>query len=256
MRADGSGGVPILTYHSLDDSGSTISVAPGAFRRQMRMLEDRGRRGIALGELLDAWESGSAPPPGSVVLTFDDGFRNLAEVAQPELAERGFRATVFAVAGYCGATNDWPGQPRWVPRLPLLAMAELRGLAHAGFEVGSHGYDHAPLSGADPLMLRRELVDSKAALEDGLGRPVRVFAYAYGRAGGVARELARAHYRAACGVRLGRAGRERDRHDLARIDVYYLRPQPLFARFDTRFGRAYLALRALGRGLRRAFDEA
>jgi len=252
MRADGPRGVPILTYHSLDDSGSVISVTPDAFRGQMRLLEDHGQRGIALGELLDVWERGAEPPKGSVVLTFDDGYRSLADVAQPALAERGFRATVFAVAGRCGESNDWPGQPGWVPRLPLLEMAELRRLADAGFEVGSHGYHHAPLSEADPLTLQRELVESRAVLEDGLGRPVRLFAYAYGRAGRAARELARAHYRAACGVRLGRARRERDRHDLARIDVYYLRPQPFFARFDTRFGRAYLALRALGRGLRQA----
>jgi len=245
-----AGAVPILTYHSLDDSGSVISVAPAAFRAHMRSLRDRGFSGIALGRLLDAWEGRASLPPRPVVLTFDDAFRNFAEAARPVLEASGFGATVFAVAGRCGGTNDWPGQLARVPRLPLLSAAELRELAAAGFEIGSHGLTHAALDGLPPAEAEREVVGSKRALEDALGRAVEVLAYPYGRSGGGVRAVAAAHYRGACGVEMAAARAAHDRHALPRIDVYYVRRPGVFGAMGTPLGRGYLAVRAWGRRLR------
>ena len=242
--------VPILTYHSIDDSGSVISVGPSAFRAHMQALRDRGFTGIALGRLLDAWERGAALPPRPVVLTFDDAFRNFAEAARPVLESCGFAATVFAVAGRCGGTNDWPGQLPSVPRLPLLSAAQLRELAAAGFEIGSHGLTHAALDGLAAAEADRELVESKRALEDAVGRAVDLLAYPYGRAGAAVRPIAAAHYRAACGVVLAAARTGDDRHALPRIDAYYLRRPRVFRMLGTPLGGAYLTLRAAGRRVR------
>jgi peptidoglycan/xylan/chitin deacetylase (PgdA/CDA1 family) len=242
--------VPILTYHSLDDSGSVISVPPAAFREHMRGLRDKGFTGIALGRLVDAWDGRGSLPPRPVVLTFDDAFRNFAEAGRPVLEAAGFAATVFAVAGRCGQTNDWPGQLARVPRLPLLSAAELRDLAAAGFEIGSHGLTHAALDGLSAQEAEREIVGSKRALEDALGRPVEVLAYPYGRTSAAIRGLAAAHYRACCGVAMAAARASHDRHALPRIDVYYLRRPGLFRTLGTPLGRGYLALRGFGRRLR------
>ena len=242
--------VPILTYHSIDDSGSVISVAPAAFRAHMQALRDEGFSAITLGRLLDAWETRATLPARTVVLTFDDAFRNFAESARPVLASHGFGATVFAVAARCGGTNDWPGQMASVPRLPLLSAADLRDLATAGFEIGSHGLTHAPLDGLSAAEAEREVVGSKRALEDAIGRTVDVLAYPYGRAGASVRPVAAAHYRAACGVVLARARSADDRHALPRIDAYYLRRPRVFRMLGTPLGGAYLALRAAGRRVR------
>ena len=216
----------------------------------MATLRRRGFQGVALSELLDGWEGKAELPARPLVLTFDDAFRSVHERAAPVLAELGFRATVFAVSGHVGRTNDWPTQPEGVPRLPLCTWEELRGLARIA-EVGAHGVDHRPLlESLDPPALRREVFDSRRALEDGLGLPVTLFAYPYGAHGPSAREAVRAHYRAACGVRLEKASPDRDRHDLARIDAYYLRPGAATRLFGTVAGDTYLALRALGRRAR------
>jgi peptidoglycan/xylan/chitin deacetylase (PgdA/CDA1 family) len=242
--------VPIVTYHSLDETGSVISTSPAAFRGQMAAFAARGFQGIGLGALLDAWEGRGVLPPRPVVLTFDDAFRGVVEHAVPVLAERGFRATVFAVAGCVGRTNDWPTQPAGVPRLPLCSWEELRSLAPVA-EIGAHGFDHRPLlDSLSPAALDREVVDSRRALEDGLGTPVATFAYPYGVAAPSARAAVRAHYRAACGVAMRKAGPADDRHDLGRIDAYYLRPPRAAAAFGTGAGDVYLALRALGRRVR------
>src|SRR5207253_9311600 len=138
-----------------------------------------------------------------VVLTFDDGFRNLWDHAVPVLGELDFRATIFAVAGHCGGKNDWPSQISSVPHLPLLSWSELRELAGAGFEVGAHGIMHAPLPTLGKTEAEREILGSKQILQEHLGQEVSVFAYPYGLAAAAHRSMAAAHYRCACGTGLG-----------------------------------------------------
>ncbi|OLC38965.1 MAG: hypothetical protein AUH81_03015 [Candidatus Rokubacteria bacterium 13_1_40CM_4_69_5] len=248
--------VPILTYHSLDASGSPISTSPALFRDQVQLLRERGFQGITLRALLAAWGGGPAPRARPVVLTFDDGLRSVLEHAAPVLREAGFQATVFAVAGRCGTDNGWPGQPAWAPRQALLSFAELRDLTRDGWEVGSHGLTHAALPRLPPHEMTNEVVGSKRILEDRLGFVVTSFTYAYGVASPPARELVQAHYQAACSTDLGHARRGDDRFWLRRIDAYYLRPRFLFRLLETPPGRAYIALRALGRELRRLLGYA
>jgi peptidoglycan/xylan/chitin deacetylase (PgdA/CDA1 family) len=242
--------VPVLTYHSLDESNSVISVAPKVFRRQMELLRDWGFQGIRLGDLLDVWEWKKSPPSQPVVLTFDDAFGNLWDHALPVLEELDFRATIFAVAGHCGGKNDWPSQMAGVPRLPLLSWSELRQLAAAGFEVGAHGITHAPLPALGKEEAGREITESQEILQEHLGQAVTVFAYPYGRGNLVHRRLVAARYRAACGTELGTAWPADDRYWLRRIDMHYYRTPALFRLFPTRLGRGYLGLRALGRKCR------
>jgi peptidoglycan/xylan/chitin deacetylase (PgdA/CDA1 family) len=166
----GRGAVPILTYHSLDGSGSVLSTPPPVFRRQMQTFARRGFQGLALGQLLDAWEGRAPLPRRPLVLTFDDAFRGVLEHAAPVLAELGFRATVFAVAGYVGRTNDWPTQGPGVPRMPLCSWSELRDLLPVA-EIGGHGFDHRPLlESLDAEARGREVGGCRRALEAGCSR--------------------------------------------------------------------------------------
>jgi len=247
--------VPLLTFHSLDDAGSPISTAPAAFRVQMRVLRDRGFQGVALREVLDAWDGLAELPPRPLALTFDDAFRNVREVAAPALHELGFRATIFAVADYCGRTNAWPGQPPGVPILPLLSHAELRVLAAAGFEIGSHGVTHARLDRLSATAAEQEIAGSKRRLEDGLGQAVTAFAYPYGRADAFVRRCAAAQYRAACSDELRTAASGDDRHWLGRLDMYYFRGRLPLRLLGTAWGDGYVGSRRLGRRARAAAGD-
>lgn len=242
--------VPILTYHSIDASGSVLSVASSDFREHVRSLARNGFTGIRFDRLLDAFEGRAVLPPKPVVLTFDDAYVNFYEHALPALREAGFSATVFAIAGLVGKTNDWPGQGPSIPRLPLLDWPALREIATSGFEIGSHAFTHSRLERAPADRLEHEIVGSRRALEDGIGAPVATFAYPFGTHHPASVAIVRAHYRAACTTRMATARASYDRHLLPRIDVYYLREPRRFARFGTPLGRAYLGARALGRAAR------
>jgi peptidoglycan/xylan/chitin deacetylase (PgdA/CDA1 family) len=55
-------------------------------------------------------------------------------------------------------------------------------MAATGIEIGAHSYTHADLGAvADPSLLRREIVTARRRLQEVLGRPVRYFAFPYGR---------------------------------------------------------------------------
>jgi peptidoglycan/xylan/chitin deacetylase (PgdA/CDA1 family) len=244
--------VPILTYHSLDPSRSVISVSPELFRAHVRGLRARGFRAVALGEVLEAWSSGRTLPARTVVLTFDDGFASVREVAAPVLEEAGFRATVFVVAGHVGGRNDWPTQGRGVPVLPLLSASDLRALLDSGFEIGAHGVTHAPLDGLGEAAAEEEIAGARRRLEECTGAPVPVFAYPDGRADARARRIVAAHYRGACSTELRAAGPGDPRDWLPRLDAYYLRARVPFRLLGTGWGAAYVGVRRLGRAARAA----
>ena len=243
--------VPILTYHSLDRSGSVISVAPEAFVDQMAILCDQGFQGIRLSDLLNAWDGKTTLPRRPIVITFDDGFANVLESGVPVLEDAGFTATIFPVAGYTGQTNSWPNQPSNIPHMPLLTWADLHDLAKRGFEIGGHTLTHMPLSCLSIDEVKREIVQSKLLLEARLAKPVTTFAYPYGLITPASRRIVAEHYRGACGVKLGVARPQEDHYVLKRVDVYYVKALPIFRMLGTPWGKAYLCLRKWGRACQR-----
>ncbi len=107
----------ILMYHSVPPA----EVAPYVdlawrmsserFERQVRFLA-RHRRVIALGELVRRLREGIPLDPGSVVLTFDDGYRDNLAIAAPILRRYGLPATLFLATAYVSR-----GENQWVDRL-------------------------------------------------------------------------------------------------------------------------------------------
>jgi peptidoglycan/xylan/chitin deacetylase (PgdA/CDA1 family) len=168
----------VLMYHSVapchfDPYRATVS--PQRFERQMRWLRGSRLRGVSIAELLDASDGRRAR--GLVGLTFDDGYQDFFTFAMPVLQRYGFSATVFVLPGRLGGHNAWDPDR---PRKQLLTADEIRVMANAGIEIGSHGLMHVSLPKADDDVLIAETVKSRAILHDLLGQQVRGFCYPYG----------------------------------------------------------------------------
>ncbi len=173
-------------------------VLPEDFARQLDVLARRGYRGVALRALFDDRAERGVR---RAVLTFDDGYAGVLSRALPLLRSHGFGATVFVVSGRLGGVNDWDGE---TPGDALLAVDEVRALAAAGIEIGSHGATHRALPGLPDADLRAEVEGSKAALEAVTGAPVVSFCYPYGAFDERSVEAVRAAgYRAATVIRGG-----------------------------------------------------
>ncbi|GIW07007.1 MAG: polysaccharide deacetylase [Dehalococcoidia bacterium] len=239
----------ILVYHSIGRGASPITMTRERFRGQIAALQRAGIRGVSLGEALTSRRR--AGGRRVVALTFDDGFADFATEAWPVLREAGFSATVFLVTGRLGKDNDWPGQPGWAPRLPLLSRGEVRRLAREGVEFGSHSVSHPWLPTVAPDVAATELALSRQAIEAATGAPCRLFAYPYGALNAALRFQVAEYYSAAVTTELRIAVPADDRYRLPRIDATYLAPALLAGAIYSPAVGAYLALRRAGRGVRR-----
>jgi peptidoglycan/xylan/chitin deacetylase (PgdA/CDA1 family) len=223
----------ILTYHSLDNSGSRISISPSRFRDHLRALAASGFRVVPLANVRDR--------AGSIAITFDDGYSNFLTEALPLLNHYRMPATVFIVSGFCGGYNEWPSRVHGLPRLRLLNWDEVREVSRFGATIGAHTVHHANLADASRAEAEREMRECKRAIEDRIGLPVGTFAYPYGAAAAAVRDLAKREFHLACGTRLRFTDSRSDPFDLPRIDAGYLRRPFWMANLGTPAGAAYIA---------------
>jgi peptidoglycan/xylan/chitin deacetylase (PgdA/CDA1 family) len=167
-----------LMYHSVDSDEQDpylLTVSPARFARQMEWLRHHGMRGVAMGELLRARAAGRSA--GLVGLTFDDGYADFPREVVPVLRRHGFTATAYVVAGRMGGHNAWDAD---APRKPLVTIAQVRAMAEAGMEIGSHSLSHRRMPGLPPEELALETRRSKELLESVVEGPVTGFCYPYG----------------------------------------------------------------------------
>lgn len=167
----------VLMYHSVEPYQADpylVTVSPPRFEQQMRWLARRGLRGTSVRDLLAARAVGAAK--GLVGLTFDDGYADFARHALPVLQRFGFGATVFVIAGRLGGDNAWDPEG---PRKRLIDAREVRDLARAGIEIGSHGLRHVRLPAAGDTAAE-EVGGSRHILQEITGEPVGGFCYPYG----------------------------------------------------------------------------
>lgn len=194
----------VLMYHSIADVDSdplNITASPGTFEAQLHWLYGRGLRGVSLSGLLAASERDARKLVG---LTFDDGYADFATTAVPILRRYGFTATVYVLADRFGGSNEWDAG---APAKPLMTEAQVREVADAGMEVGSHGLRHRSLPLLTPRQLTAEVERSREILGEVVGWRVPGFAYPYGHFGDREIQAVRAAgYRHACGVGRARPG--------------------------------------------------
>jgi peptidoglycan/xylan/chitin deacetylase (PgdA/CDA1 family) len=243
--------IAILTYHSLDTSGSVVSVAPQAFADQMGCLARMGYKGISLGEALDFRDLHGSWPADGVVVTFDDGFANFYDCAYPVLLRHKFTATVFLVSGHMGGSNDWETPPLGLGSRPTLSWQQASEISAAGIEIGSHTKSHPDLQQIPLEMIEDEIRASKTEIENHTGKQVVSFAYPFGSFNRASLDIVKQCFRAACTTFLRRAETD-DLHKLPRIDMYYIKSERSLNQLLSGRLEYYLTIRRLARTMRRA----
>jgi peptidoglycan/xylan/chitin deacetylase (PgdA/CDA1 family) len=159
----------VLYYHAVRQAQR------GAFARQMDILLRAAR----------PWNLDTCPDQSQkplVAVTFDDGYASVIENALPELQQRSIPATVFV------PTGSWGKRPGWIksqdhPSLQerIISREELQILAAEPLvSIGSHTVSHPNLLQVPVREANRELVASKAELENLLGRHVERLSFPHG----------------------------------------------------------------------------
>lgn len=171
--------LPILMYHGVGAPSRKghpyyeTSTSPEVFASQMKYLHEQGYIALELEAGLQAMFLGRSRGEKYVILTFDDGYRNVHSEALPILAEYGFHATVFLISGLvsnCRVNHRGHEYLTW---------SEVRELRANGVRFGSHTVTHPELHSMKEEQIEFEVSYSKETLEDRLGEPVHAFSYPF-----------------------------------------------------------------------------
>jgi peptidoglycan/xylan/chitin deacetylase (PgdA/CDA1 family) len=176
-------------YHSVDESGSTLSVSAGDLGSHLEVLRDGGWRSLSAAEYLARLLGGSPAGAREVFLTFDDAYDNFYERAAPLFLQYGYRATVFVPTDFIGGRPEWFRRDReritdFLTRFRfsaedlraldammasaetqrLMTAAQIMELNRAGFDFASHSAGHHFLTMLSSEELEADLRRSRQAL--------------------------------------------------------------------------------------------
>lgn len=160
-------GLRILMYHQVsEDRADDSTVKRVMLERHFDYLIRQHYTTVSLNNVLDSMRTGVVLPPRSVVITFDDGYRDTYTNAFPLLKRHNLKATVFLVAGHIGQNNTWD-----TGHEPLMDAREIREMADSGLvEFGLHSYDHGNYGRMNSEQIRDDVARSIETLS-GLGIP-------------------------------------------------------------------------------------
>ena len=192
--------VPVLMYHRIGrlptvptPTSTKLTVQPAVFTAQMEWLARHRFHAVTVRQLYDALEHGKPLPSRSVLITFDDGYRDVLFNAAPVLHRLGMPAVAFVITDRIGG-----------PDPSFLNWQDLRDLEQDGFTIGSHTVHHLRLPGLSISQAFGELDASRATLQRHLGKGIDWFAYPDGAtSAAVVRLVHRAGYRLAFTTRTG-----------------------------------------------------
>ena len=219
MEASLDRAIPILTYHSIDDSGSAISVSITKFDKQMRFLRKKGYKTFSLLEMVNKIRFDEKLPYNGIVITFDDGYENNYKSAFPILQEYDYTATIFLTTGHCGMTNNWASQHPSIPDLPMLSWDEVREMCRHGIEFGAHTQNHPNLTEVNIEIASKEIVESKDDIEKWINKSVDLFSYPFGSFNTEIQSITKTAFKGAISNKPGKLNSKSDIYALRRINA-------------------------------------
>lgn len=170
--------VPVIMYHDVVKERGKHSVwfdtTEEEFEQQMNSLAVQGISAISLDQLYRHLTAGEPVPEKSIVLTFDDNYQGFYDVALPILERYQFPAAMFVHTKFVGDKKGYHPKMDW-PTLKTLVANKL-------ITIGSHTVTHPDdITKLSLEEQQKELADSKATLEQELGKPIPYLAYPDGK---------------------------------------------------------------------------
>lgn len=242
-----------FSFEPAQNDPLNLTVTAQSLERQLSALRNHGWTMLDLDAYVTtaAWRGRHS----SVLVTIDDGYASVAEIAAPIFAKHGVRPLMFVPPALIGQRGAAPTVHARVPAGVLMGADELRHLAATGFDIGVHGLDHQEMVGMTDAQLHTATVEARHAVADLSGHLPRAFAYPVGLFDDRARlAVQRAGYDVAFSVH-----RDAGRFAVSRVDVtaldsdrsFQLKLMPGYRRVWRTLDRA----RFVRRIVRRAFSS-
>ncbi len=162
------GNIVVLMYHSVGNSGWEFSITPEAFEKQIAYLCKNNYEFLTAESLYNMISGKNNPAEKSVLITFDDGYRDFMTEAMPILNKYKIPTILFV---HTNRSSD-----RLRNNLPLLDWPEIKSLS-GNFEIGSHSHSHPNLKSFSGEGLDEELDNTEQVFLRELGRRPQFFSY-------------------------------------------------------------------------------
>jgi len=128
-------GLRVLAYHGVELDDTVVNrdgfhVSPSVFSRQLDHIA-RTYHVVSLQDVVTAIRENRPWPDRSILITFDDGYRNNVEIAAPLLAQHGIPAVFFVTTGFIDGTHQpwWFVLRRWIHQAGFSALGDPPGVA-------------------------------------------------------------------------------------------------------------------------------
>jgi peptidoglycan/xylan/chitin deacetylase (PgdA/CDA1 family) len=164
-----------MIYHSVrpyykgeSNQQDVYDITPELFERELSLLQERGYTTISFEDLRAHFENKVQIPEKSIILSFDDGWKNQYLYAFPLLKKYSMRGTFFIFSGAVGSRDAF------------MNWDEVREMHTAGMEIQSHTRTHPILTQETDLHIQKELGASKRKIETELHTSVTTLAYPFG----------------------------------------------------------------------------
>jgi peptidoglycan/xylan/chitin deacetylase (PgdA/CDA1 family) len=162
----------VLCYHQINPSGpDCFTVTSQQLDTQLRYLVGEGFNFIHARDLV----SGSSLPERPLLLTFDDGYLDNLEHAQPVLQRHGAKATIFIVTAYAGDRAQWNASGA-----ALMSPGQLHELDPSLIELALHSHQHRAFGSLSSDEIEDDLRRNLAFFHEHGLTVTPVLAYPYG----------------------------------------------------------------------------
>ncbi|HOX54234.1 MAG: polysaccharide deacetylase family protein [Candidatus Omnitrophica bacterium] len=202
--------VPILMYHHVDGANKSTdspTVSKENFAKQMELIHKKGYNVISLDALVDATLNKKRLARNSVVITFDDGYKDNYTNAYPDLKKYNFPATIFIITGKIG-------------QIEYVSWEDILEMSKNNISFGSHSRCHRYLPDLEEGEVKKSVVESKKDLEQKLNTEVKYFCYPLGGfSDRIIKIVQEAGYKGACTTNKGGNRFNTDTYSLKRIKM-------------------------------------
>jgi peptidoglycan/xylan/chitin deacetylase (PgdA/CDA1 family) len=169
-------GLPILLYHKISrDRNDRPTISVDRLDRQLAYIKSNYTP-VSFQDLKESLAGRHPMPAKSVLVTFDDGYLSMYELAFPLLLKHQVKATIFLPTGFIGGTDGWNGA-----KDPLMSYDLIRKMAGMLIEVGLHSYSHQNYGAYSAEQVETDVNRCVRELESSSCPFTRVVAYPYGQ---------------------------------------------------------------------------
>ena len=166
--------IPVLLYHSINQNMINDETTSLHFEKQISYLKNNNYKTVSINQIKPNIKK-------QIILTFDDGYKDIISIVLPILKKYNFKAICFIVSNHIGKYNLWDVNNNNYKKKELLNKTDIFEWLKNGMMIGSHTHNHLDLTKLDKDSLEDEVSTSKKILEDTFSTNIADFCYPFGK---------------------------------------------------------------------------